>query len=171
MIPEPEILLSASRFRVERRWQILPDGQLRQREVVVHPGAVVIVPVLNDGRLCLIENYRVAVEQTLIEFPAGTIDPGEDPAATAKRELAEETGYRAGKMQKLGEFFMSPGILDERMHVYLAEGLVPGPTALESGEQITSRLTTPDEALTMIDRGEIADAKTLAALLMYRRQL
>jgi ADP-ribose pyrophosphatase len=74
-------------------------------------------------------------------------------------------------MQKLGEFFMSPGILDERMHVYLAEGLVPGPTALESGEQITSRLTTPDEALTMIDRGEIADAKTLAALLMYRRQL
>ena len=72
MAPEPEILLFASRFRVERRWQTLPNGQLREREVVIHPGAVVIVPVLDDGRLCLIENYRVAVEQTLVEFPAGT---------------------------------------------------------------------------------------------------
>jgi ADP-ribose pyrophosphatase len=170
MAPEPEILLSASRFRVERRWQTLPNGQLRQREVVVHPGAVVIVPMLDDGRICLIENYRVAVEQTLIELPAGTIDPGEDPAVTAERELSEETGYRAGQIQKLGEFFMSPGILNERMHVYLAKDLTPGPTALESGEQITSRLTTLEEALAMIDRGEIVDAKTLAALLLYQRQ-
>lgn len=170
MATEPEILLSASRFRVERRWQSLPNGQLRPREVVIHPGAVVIVPVLADGRLCLIENYRVAVEQTLVEFPAGTIDPGEDPAVTAERELAEETGYRAGKIQKLGEFFMSPGILNERMHVYLANGLVSGPTALEAGEQITSRLASLEETLAMIDRGEIIDAKTLAALLLYQRQ-
>jgi ADP-ribose pyrophosphatase len=170
MKSEPEILLHASRFRVERRLQKLPDGTMRPREVVVHPGAVVIVPLLDDGRLCFIENYRIAVEQTLLEFPAGTIDPGEDPAVTAPRELAEETGYQARKWQKLGEFFMSPGILNERMHVYLAKDLTPGPTALELGEQITSRLTTVEEALEMIDRGEIVDAKTLAALLLYQRQ-
>ena len=104
----------------------------------------------------------------MIELPAGTLEPDEDPAETARRELAEETGYRAGRIEHLITFWMSPGILDERMHLYLAEELQPGPTALEAGEDIQPLLCTWDEAMEMVRRGEIRDAKTLVGLLHYR---
>lgn len=169
MADAPEILLQTKKFRVERRLQTLADGSLHAREVVVHPGAVAIVPVLPDGRLCLIRNVRVAVGQSLLELPAGTLDAGEDPAETARRELIEETGYRAGRLEKLCEFFMSPGILNERMHVFLATELKPGEAALEAGEQIEPLLVTLPEALQWIERGEIRDAKSIAALLYYER--
>jgi ADP-ribose pyrophosphatase len=169
MTNTPEILLQAKRFRVERRSQTLADGSRHEREVVVHPGAVTIIPVLPDGRICLIRNMRVAVSETLVELPAGTLDAGEDPAATARRELIEETGYRAAHLEKLCEFFMSPGILNERMHVFLATGLTAGNTALEAGEQIESLVVTPAQALSMVELGEIRDAKTIAALLFYER--
>lgn len=169
MSDQPEVLLVASRFRVERRLQSTPDGRQHAREVVVHPGAVTILPILPDGRVCLIRNVRVAVSETLIELPAGTLDAGEDPRETARRELIEETGYQAASIEHLCQFFMSPGILNERMFVFVATGLKSGPTALEAGEQIEPLLVTWDEALQLVETGEIRDAKSIAALLYYDR--
>ena len=164
----PEILFQALRFRVEKVVQTTPDGVSHVRQIVRHPGAVVILPLLDDGRVCFVKNYRVAVEETLVELPAGTLDPNEDPDITAERELAEETGYRAGRMRHLLTFCMSPGILDEQMHLYLAEDLQPGTMALEPGEDIQPFLCTWDESLDMVRRGEIRDAKTIVGLLYYR---
>ena len=132
---------------------------------------MVILPLLEDGRVCFVKNFRVAVRETLIELPAGTLEPNEDPAKTAERELAEETGYRAGRIRHVLTFCMSPGILDEKMHFYLAEFLQPGPMALEPGEDIQTVLYTLEESLEMVRRGEIRDAKTLAALLYYQQFL
>ncbi len=162
-----DILFQGRRFRVERAIQTTPDGAEHVREVVRHPGAVVILPLLDDGRICFERNFRVAVGQTLIELPAGTLEPGEDPAETARRELAEETGYRAGRIEPLLTFCMSPGILDERMHLFLATQLQAGPTALEPGEDIQPLLCTWAEAMEMVYRSEIHDAKTLVGLLYY----
>ena len=164
----PDILLQAQRFRVERVVQTMPDGSRHVREVVRHSGAVVILPLLDDGRICFVRNYRVAVAQTLIELPAGTLEADEDPAVCALRELAEETGYRAGRLEHLITFCMSPGILDEQMHLYVAQELRPGPMALEAGEDIQPLLCTWDEALHLARKGEIHDGKTLVGLLYYR---
>ncbi len=164
----PEILFQAQRFRVEKVVQTTPDGVDHVRQIVRHPGAVVILPLLGDGRVCFVKNFRVAVNQTLVELPAGTLESNEDPASTAERELAEETGYRAGRMRHLLTFCMSPGILDEQMHLYLAEDLQPGAMALEPGEDIQPLICTWDEALEMVRRGEIRDAKTIVGLLYYR---
>ncbi len=167
---EPELLLQAKRFRVVRVTQTLADGSRHVRDVVVHPGAVCIVPITAAGEVCLIRNYRVAVNEALIELPAGTIDPGEDPAQTARRELLEETGYTAGHWEKLCQFYMSPGILNEPMHCFLATELTPGETALEAGEKIEPLIVPWAEALRMVDAGEIRDAKTLAGLMYYERK-
>ena len=164
----PDVLFQGQRFRVERAVQTMPDGSRHVREVVRHPGAVVILPLLDDGRICFVRNYRVAVGQTLIELPAGTLEPDEDPAQTALRELAEETGYRAGRIEHLLTFCTSPGILDEQMHLYLATALQPGPMALEAGEDIQPLLCSWEEALALVRRGDIHDAKTLVGLLHYR---
>jgi ADP-ribose pyrophosphatase len=163
----PEILFRARRFNVERVEQVMPDGSRHVREIVRHPGAVVLLPLLDDGRVCFVRNFRAAVGQTLIELPAGTLEPHEDPIETAVRELAEETGYRAGRVEHVLTFCMSPGILDEQMHFFVAEQLQPGPTSFDAGEDIQPLLCTWDEALEMVGRGEIHDAKTLAALLYY----
>lgn len=165
----PELLLETSRFRVMRQWYTTPDGAKHVRETVVHPGAVSVIPVLDDQRICLIRNYRPSVDQTLIELPAGTLGQGEDPLVAARRELEEETGYQAVRCERLCEFFMSPGILSERMHLFLATGLVRGPTRLEAGEQIDPCIVDWDEALAMTHDGRIRDAKTLAGLLWFDR--
>ncbi len=165
-----EILLETRRFRVVRRTQILPDGRENTREVIEHPGAVAIIPLVDDRHVCLIRNYRLAIGRWLLEIPAGTLEPGEDPLVTAHRELAEETGYTAQLMEPLCQMVFSPGILHERMHIFVATGLTPGPTRLESGEQIDSHVKPLVEALAMIERGEVEDAKTVAALLLYARR-
>ena len=164
-----ESLFEGRRFRVVRLRELMPDGSEHVREVVRHPGAVAVLPLLNDGRVCLVRNYRAAVDEVLLELPAGTLEPGEDPAETARRELAEETGYRAGRIDPLASFYMSPGILDERMHLFAARSLVAGPTALEAGEQIEPVLVTWEDALAMTSDGRIHDAKTLVGLLYYAR--
>jgi len=165
---DPELLFEGRRFRVERVIQTTPDGAEHLREVVRHPAAVTILPLLDDGRVCFVRNYRVAVEEMLIELPAGIIEPDEDPAETARRELAEETGYRAGAIELLKAFYMSPGILDEQMYLYLATSLEPGPAAPEPGEDLQPLVATWDEALEMARDGRIRDAKTLVGLLFYR---
>ena len=167
MSSSPDILLQASLFRVERIQQTTAQGAIHSREVIRHPGAVVIVPLIDDDHVCLIQNHRVAVAQTLIELPAGTLEPGEDPRETARRELAEETGYRADTIEPLSAFYLSPGILDERMHLFLAKGLTPGHAAQEPGEEIDNLLTSYDEALRMVRDGRIQDAKTMVGLMWY----
>lgn len=169
MADHTEELLVTRRFRVVRHVQIGPDGAEHIKETIQHPGAVAILPLLDDGRVCLIHNYRIAVGKTLIELPAGTLEPGEDPAATAGRELIEETGYRAKRLEKLCEFSMSPGILNEQMHLYAAHGLTAGPTAREAGETIENLVVAWDEAMQMVFDGTIEDAKTLVGLLYYDR--
>jgi ADP-ribose pyrophosphatase len=161
-----ELLLTARRFSVVRVHEPCADGSLRARDVVVHPGSVVIVPLVSPDEVCLIEVERVAVGRTLLELPAGTLDREEPLAAAAARELAEETGYRAGRIESAGEFWMSPGILRERMHLFVAHDLVAGPQALEPGERIRPRVVAWSEALAMCHDGRIEDAKTIAGILV-----
>jgi ADP-ribose pyrophosphatase len=168
MSSDEELLLETSRFRVVRITQATHRGP-RPREVVRHGGAVTILPILPEGKVCLIRNFRPSVGRTLIELPAGTLEPGEPPADTARRELIEETGYRAGKLEPLCEFFLSPGILDERMHLFLATDLEPGDPQREPGEEIENLLLPWDEAIALVDARQIEDAKTIVGLLMYDR--
>src|SRR5262245_35185774 len=161
----PETLLTTPKFRVVRETVTTGAGKTKTREIVRHPGACVIVPLLADGRVCLIRNWRIAVKQTLVELPAGTLEPPEPPEKTAARELIEETGYRAAKIELLHAFFLSPGILDENMHLYLATGLTEGEAAREEGEEIENWLVPWDEAIAMIFRREIQDAKSIVGLL------
>jgi ADP-ribose pyrophosphatase len=163
---EGELLLETRRFRVVRVSEPCSDGSRREREVVRHPGSVVIVPLVSPQEVCLVEVVRVAVGRTLLELPAGTLDRVESLEEAARRELAEETGYRAGRIVPAGEMWMSPGILRERMHLFVAEDLVAGPQALEPGEQIRTRVVTWDEAIAMCLDGRIDDAKTIAGLLL-----
>jgi len=139
------------------------------REVVVHPGAVVILPLLKDDQIVLIRNRRYAVGQILIELPAGTLEKGEPPMNCAGRELLEETGYLAGRIQPIGNFFTSPGILSEKMYAFAAYDLVKKQAALEEGEEIELMPAKLDDAIEMIKLGQIADAKTIATLLIYDR--
>ncbi len=170
MSPERKTLLTTHRFTVEEVHQTVPGGGTRPRQVVRHPGAVAVVPMVDADHVCLIKNYRVAVDAVLIEIPAGTLEPNELPELTAGRELIEETGYIAGRMEKLHDFLLSPGITDERMHVYIAHELILGPTAREEGEDIENMIVTWSEAMAMVERGEIQDAKTLVGLLWYDRR-
>ncbi len=168
-IPPDEDLLVVSRFRVVRRHRRLPSGKVVAREVVEHPGAVVILPLVEGDRVCLIRNYRVAVKQTLLELPAGTLEVGEDPAECAARELIEETGYRAGRIERACEFFMSPGILNERMHLFVASELVLGETALEESEEIERVVVPWAEAMRLVRAGDVQDAKSLVGLLWHEQ--
>jgi ADP-ribose pyrophosphatase len=136
---------------------------------VVHPGAVVILGLLADGKVLLIRNRRYTVDETLLELPAGTLEKNEDPMNCAGRELLEETGYLAGRLKPIGTYFTSPGILSEKMYAYAAYDLQERKTALEEGEEIEVEPTAFDEALAMIGDGRIQDAKTIATILMYDR--
>ena len=161
-----ELLLEARRFRVVRISQPCADGTFAPREVVIHPGSVVVVPLVTADEVCLIEVVRMAVGDTLLELPAGTLDREEPLATAAARELTEETGYRAGTIEAAGSFWMSPGILRERMHLFVARDLVAGPQALEPGEQIRTRRVPWCEAVAMCRDGRIEDAKTIAGILL-----
>jgi ADP-ribose pyrophosphatase len=164
-------LLETRRFTVAEVTVPRPDGESASCVFVEHPGAVAILPMVDDNHVCLIHSRRLTVDQTLVEVPAGTREPNESPLEGARRELEEETGYRAAHWEKLAEFYTSPGILTERMHVYLATGLTAGPPRREANEEIENLVVTWDDALAMIDRGEIVDGKTIVALLAYERRL
>jgi ADP-ribose pyrophosphatase len=144
-------------------------GREYTREMVIHPGAVVILPVMEDGRVLLIRNHRYSVHQVLIELPAGTLEKGEDPMNCAGRELLEETGYLAGRLMRIGGFYSSPGVLTEKLFAFAAFNLEKKESALEDGEEIEIMPTLFDDALKLIDSAEIMDAKTIATLLMYER--
>ena len=145
----------------------MDDGRVVERDYFHYTGSAVIVPVLDDGRILLIRNTRFAVDEDLIEVPAGRLDPGEDGATAAGRELTEETGYIAGKLERLGAFYSAPGNADENLHTFLATELSRGEQKLETYEKIALLPLTPDEVRAMIRSGEIHDAKTIAALALY----
>ena len=140
-------LLTGKKFAVDRVRVQARGGGLVEREIVVHPGAVVVLPVRADGRVVMLRNHRFAVAETLWELPAGTLEPGEDPQLCAARELEEETGYTSARVEPLHQFFTTPGICTERIEV---------------------ELLTPAQLDELLARGEIKDGKTLVTLLLWR---
>ncbi len=141
------------------------------REIVVHKGSCVIVPVFADGTVALVRQYRHAAGKELLELAAGTLEVGEDPLTGAIRELEEEIGVTAGKIEKLTEFFISPGFVTEKMHVFLATDLTDVGQKLEADEILTVERHSFSELLEMIRTGEIEDAKTIIGIMMVERSV
>ncbi|HUS91079.1 MAG TPA: NUDIX hydrolase [Phycisphaerae bacterium] len=146
----------------------MPDGRVVERDWIHYGGAAVILPILDDGSVVLIRNYRFAVDETLYELPAGMMDPADaSPEQCARRELAEETGYTAGRIELLGSFYSGPGTCDERMHAFVATGLSAGEQDLEVYERIEAEIVAEAEVRAMVADGRIHDAKTIATLGLY----
>ncbi len=165
-----ETVLTSAKFTVVRREYNVPGRGMVRREMVIHPGAVLILPVLDDDRIVMIRNYRFAVGQELLELPAGTMEPPEPPIDCAARELEEETGYVASKLTPLASYVTCPGFCTELMHAFVATGLTKTEQKLEPTEQIRVEIIALDEALEMTAGGAIIDGKTIAALHLYRHQ-
>ena len=168
------VVFECSLFRVRHDKLIEPGGKHSERDVIRHNGSVVILALDNsksrkDPWIVIERQYRHAANQFLWELPAGKLEAGEDPLAGAKRELEEETGYKAKKWKPLVEYYASPGFLGESMKVFLAEGLIPGDAHPEEDEQIELRLVKLSELLRMIEKGAILDGKTLTSVLLYSR--
>lgn len=162
-----QIIHRGKKFDLALDSRVLPDGRAIEREVILHAGAVVMLPLVDAGHVCLVRNYRFSVEDRLLELPAGTLVPPESPESAAARELAEETGYSARQWRKLAEFFPSPGIMNERMHLFVVQDLTPGPTHLDVGEDIQTVILPWADALRLALDGTIRDAKTLVGLLLW----
>ena len=144
----------------------LPDGTTAQREIVDHPGAVCIVAVDDEWNVLMVRQYRKAVGASLLEVPAGTLESGEEPLECAERELREETGFAARTFKLLGEFWTAPGFTTERMHAFLATALRPDALPGDADERIEVERVPMSRAAEMARKGEIHDAKSIAALLM-----
>ncbi len=161
------ILLHGTRFNVHQMELIGSDGKTYHREVIRHPGAVVLLPLIDRDTVVLIENRRPTVNQTLLELPAGTREENETPETTAARELMEETGYQASTLELIHEFYSAPGICDELMHLYVARDLTKGEHHREATEEIENRVATRQEVTEWMAEGKIRDAKTLVGLYAF----
>lgn len=166
---DKQVIYNGKKVRLELHQMEDDEGRRHTVEVVAHPGAVVILPMLNEKTILLIRNRRYAVGQTLLELPAGTLEKGEDPMNCAGRELQEETGYLAGRLQIINSFFSSPGILSERMYAFAAYDLEKSTTALETGEEIEVQEAALDDAIEWCRTGSIMDAKSIQTILLYDR--
>lgn len=173
MAIEPEVGLSKETaydgklFKVVKEKVRLPDGRERPREIVVHPGAVALVVVDNQERLVMVRQYRRATDSVLLEIPAGTREQGEEAEACARREVLEETGFSAGKVERLGGFYSAPGFCTEFLECYLLTDLSEGQSGGDEDENIEIEHLTFNEALDSIRRGDIRDAKSIAGILMW----
>lgn len=147
----------------------LPSGRRAGRDVVRHPGSVAVLPVDERGRVLLLRQFRHAVGGVIWEIPAGTLEPGERPLLCARRELLEETGYRARRWKKLTTIYASPGILDERLHLYAAWDLTRGTPRPQADEDIVCRWVSMERALSMVRSGRLADSKSICAVLYVTR--
>ncbi len=156
-------------LQIRRERVRLPDGKTASREFVVHPGAVMVVPLLDDGRLLLERQYRHPLGRVMLEFPAGKLDAGEDPLACARRELLEETGYSAREWAHAGVLHNAIAYSTEGIEVFFARGLSAGAQQLDEGEFLELCSLSPQELDAACARGEVTDAKTLIGLLWLQR--
>jgi ADP-ribose pyrophosphatase len=154
-------------FGVRRDEIVEPDGLRATREVISHPGSVVILPVLPDGKIVMVRQYRHAARQYLWELVAGKMDGNETVKEGAARELREETGYRAKRFTEFLDVFPTPGFLEERMHILLAQGLTAGEAEPEADEKLISHMFRPEELKKMMKEGKLRDAKSIAGILYY----
>ena len=166
-ILESEIVYRGRKFNVIREDIVLPNGKRAIREIVDFPGASAILPIVDENRVLLIKQFRTTIHDWILEVPAGTLKPGEDPLSCAKRELKEETGYVAHRWTRLASILTSPGYSNEILHIFLAEELERGEKEPEETEVIENVIIPVNEALKKIFTGEIVDGKTIVALLMY----
>lgn len=163
-----ELLLKARKFKVVRRW-IEGDGvDPTSKELVLHPGAAVVLPITDDGQVVMVHNTRWSINRELLELPAGTLEPLEEPEECAGRELEEETGYAAGTIRPLCRFYTSPGVMNELMHAFIATDLTEHEQRLSAGEKIRVAVLSFDQIDQAVRAGKIMDGKTLAVLLHYQ---
>ena len=151
-------------FNVTRVTLENAEGKQVSRDVVEHPGAACVVPMIDKDTVLLVEQWRIGAKRALWEIPAGTLDPGEDPLACAARELEEETGYKAGKLEHLFTMYPSPGILDEKMHIFVATELTKGEQNLDDDEEIVLKPFTFRDLRIQLKANNIKDGKTIATL-------
>ena len=164
-----EDIFGGTLLHVKRDYVELPNGNKSVREWIKHPGAAAVLPVLPDGRMIFVRQYRYPIQQVTLEIPAGKLDAvDEEPLVCAKRELSEETGYEAEKYHFLTKLATTVGFSNEFIYVYAADGLTPGKQHTDEDEFINVVLLTMDEAMVKVKSGEICDAKTIAAILLYR---
>jgi ADP-ribose pyrophosphatase len=161
------------KFNFEVNQLRLPNRSEGDWECIRHPGGALVIPVTAEGKLVLVRQYRFTVQSRLLEFPAGTVEKGEDPLETVQREIQEETGYQADRWQALGEFFLAPGYSDEVIYAFLAEGLtkLEQPPDPDEDEDIETVLMTPQEVEAAIHGGDLADAKSISSFFLARSQL
>lgn len=145
-------------------------GKTVDLEWVEFPDVVGILPFLPDGRIVLVSQYRAPVNRPCLEIPAGAANPGEAPADAARRELAEETGYRAASLKPLGAYYPAIGYSSERIFLFVATGLEPGPTRFDEGEEIDPRCVTPEEMARLIREGTVCDSKSILAFLLWQQE-
>lgn len=149
---------------------VLPNGRKTTFGVVEHPGAVAVVPVFENGDVLLLRQFRPTIGAELYEIPAGTLEPGESPLSTAKREIVEETGQRARKWTKISEFYSAPGFCTELLHVFEARELSPATAELDADEILKPLRMSMKDALRLIERRKIRDAKSIAGLLVHEQR-
>ncbi len=149
----------------------LPNGNIAVREWVQHPGAVAVIAVDHDNRVCMVRQYRYPIGDDLLEIPAGKLEVGEDLLESARRELLEETGYSAGKWEKIFTYYSTPGFCDEVLHLFLATGLSLGESHPDEDEILEAEMVSLDDALKMMANGEIKDSKTLIGILWLSARL
>ena len=166
-----ETLLKGRAFAIRRDWMKTPDGRETKFDIIEHGGSVVIIPLDSDGNLLFVRQYRHATGQDLLELPAGTLEKNEDPDVCAAREIREETGFAAGKLEQLGQFYLAPGYSTEFMVVYLATDLTHDPLEADADEFLSVERIPFAQALEMARRGEMPDAKSLAALFLCQGQV
>lgn len=158
---DSEVAYDGHFLKVQRDTVRLPDGKHSKREYIRHPGAVVVLPIMDDGKILLERQYRYPLQDVFIEFPAGKIDPGEDPLACAKRELEEETGYTAREWDFVCTIHNAIAYSDEHLDIYIARGLIPGESKLDDGEFLETFTATVAEMLDWVRTGKITDVKTV----------
>lgn len=174
--PEPpqllrqKLLYKGRKFDYEVSRLRLPNGAEGEWECVRHPGGALAVPVTPEGKLVLVRQYRFAAQGRLLEFPAGTVEPDEDPATTIRREIEEETGYRANRWRSLGKFYLAPGYSDEIIYAFLAQDLelLETPPEQDEDEDIETVLMTPEELEQAILQGVAIDAKSICSFFLAR---
>jgi len=168
---ESELMYQGRAFDIRRDKVRLPDGRTTLLDVVEHIGSAVIVPVDDDGNLYFVRQYRHAARLDMLELPAGTLEPGEDPLVCAKREIREETGMAAGNIREIGGFYLAPGYSTEFMRVYLATDLRHDPLEADADEFLSVEKISTAKAMQLAESGGLPDAKSLAALLLAKQFL